>query len=215
MSDEMRDGPSRAAVPETEDSVPAARARDAGKTRQLLLHAARRRFARDGYSATTVRDIATDAGVNVALINRYFSSKEGLFEACLARAGEDLDTVDASGSTLEQTVRSMIRQITDSAGGEQSLQLLLLLRSSGDERADQIRRDTFTSLTERLASTGRPAGKISEEQLLHAQIALSITLGLVLARSSTGLEPLTSATEDTLRGPLSGILTRLLTTTPA
>jgi AcrR family transcriptional regulator len=39
---------------------------------------------RDGYAATSVRDIAADADVNVALINRYFRSKAGLLEACLA-----------------------------------------------------------------------------------------------------------------------------------
>lgn len=192
----------------------AARSRDAGKTRHLLLQAARRRFARDGYSATTVRDIATDAGVNVALINRYFASKEGLFEECLARASEDLDTGDAGESTLDQTVQSMIRQIAESSSGEQSLQLLLLLRSSGDDHADRIRHDTLTSLTERLAAAGDPSGPISEERRLHAQIALSITLGLVLTRSSTGLEPLTSATEDALRGPLSRIFSHLLAAAP-
>ena len=52
------------------------KSRDAANTRRLLLSSARRRFAQDGYSATRVRDIAADAGVNVALINRYFSSKE-------------------------------------------------------------------------------------------------------------------------------------------
>src|SRR5687768_16792368 len=57
--------------------------RDAARTRRRLLEAARRRFARDGYATSTVRDIADDAGVNVALISRYFTSKEGLFEACL------------------------------------------------------------------------------------------------------------------------------------
>src|ERR1700744_3072446 len=59
------------------------RHRDADETRQRLLQAARQRFAQDGYAATTVRDIAMEAGVNVALINRYFTSKEGLFEAYL------------------------------------------------------------------------------------------------------------------------------------
>ena len=70
--------------------APRPRRRDAASTRQLLLDAARRRFARDGYAATTVRDIADDAGVNVALISRYFDSKEGLFEACLAAAVDEL-----------------------------------------------------------------------------------------------------------------------------
>ncbi|GAA3163585.1 TetR family transcriptional regulator [Nonomuraea salmonea] len=66
------------------------RRRDAARTRQRLLDAALKRFAHDGYAATTVRDITDDAGVNVALVNRYFQSKEGLFEACLEAASEEL-----------------------------------------------------------------------------------------------------------------------------
>lgn len=200
-------------TPERHGSVaPAVRARDAGNTRQLLLSAARRRFARDGYTATTVRDIATDAGVNVALINRYFASKEGLFEACLARAAEDLGGSEDGPVTIDKLVRRMIRQVTDSSNGEQSLQLLLLLRSSGDERADLIRRNTFQSFAGRLAAAagwlqGDPNG---EDLLLRAQIVLSTGLGIVLLRSSSGLEPLTSATEKDLEGPLVEVLSTLL-----
>lgn len=44
-------------------------------------------------AATTVRDIADDAGVNVSLISRYFACKEGLFEACLTEAVDELGRV--------------------------------------------------------------------------------------------------------------------------
>src|ERR1051326_9243886 len=60
------------------------RSRNASETRADLLAAARFRFARDGYEATNLRDIATDVGVNVSLVSRYFGSKEGLFQAALA-----------------------------------------------------------------------------------------------------------------------------------
>lgn len=53
--------------------------RDVDQTRAKLVAAARRAFAENGYDATTVRRIALDAGVNPALINRYFGGKEGLF----------------------------------------------------------------------------------------------------------------------------------------
>lgn len=60
------------------------RRRDAAATRQALLEAARRRFARDRYEAVSVRDIAADVGVNVALVYRYFGSKAGLFAMAAA-----------------------------------------------------------------------------------------------------------------------------------
>jgi AcrR family transcriptional regulator len=48
-------------------------------TRTNLLNAARIRFQEHGFDGTTVREIAADAGVDAALIKRYFGSKEGLF----------------------------------------------------------------------------------------------------------------------------------------
>ena len=38
-------------------------------------------FAKKGYEASTVRDIAEEAGVNIAMISYYFGSKEKLLEA--------------------------------------------------------------------------------------------------------------------------------------
>lgn len=52
-------------------------------TAEKLRQSAKQLFWRYGYSNISVRKIANDAGVDVALINRYFSSKLGLFEATL------------------------------------------------------------------------------------------------------------------------------------
>src|SRR5688500_882222 len=67
-----------------EPDAAAPRKRDAAATRLALLEAARRRFERLGYDRTTLREVAADVGVNLALIKRYFDSKEGLFKAALA-----------------------------------------------------------------------------------------------------------------------------------
>ncbi|GAB3576197.1 hypothetical protein GCM10027406_08910 [Leifsonia lichenia] len=189
-----------------------ARTRDAGNTRSLLLHAARRRFALDGYSATTVREIAADAGVNVALINRYFISKEGLFEACLRSAVEGLERLDPGDVPIETLIRDIVSQLAGSLTSENSLQLLLLLRSSGDDRAERIRRDTFRYFAERMAGAAgwRDGDAGSESLMLRAQIAMAATFGMVLLRATSGLEPLTSATEDDLLEPLGGVLAALL-----
>jgi len=192
------------------------RSRDAAGTRMLLLDAARVRFALNGYSATTVRDIAADAGVNVALINRYFDSKEGLFEACLHRAVEDLGSPADSTMTLELILETIITQLCALPTGEHPVQLLLLLRTSGDERADRIRRNTLLSYSEDIAkAAGRqPGAADADELLLRAQIALSAALGIVLLRSSTQLEPLASAGAAELREPLSAVLSALLSRPP-
>ena len=43
-----------------------------------LLEAAEKLFAEKGYDGTSVRDIAQEAGVNLAMISYYFGSKDGL-----------------------------------------------------------------------------------------------------------------------------------------
>ncbi|MEU8154707.1 TetR family transcriptional regulator [Micromonospora sp. NPDC048986] len=187
------------------------RRRDAAETRQLLLDAARQRFARDGYAATTVRDIADDAGVNVALISRYFTSKEGLFEACLRAAGDELRRT--TGQTPSDRVPEAIAgHIADLGAAGLSSQLSLLLRSSGDAVADEIRRGVLIRSSEQLAAARgwRPGEAGSEQLLLRAQMVLAAGIGVAVLRSSIRLEPLSSATEQDLVGPLRDLVDALL-----
>jgi AcrR family transcriptional regulator len=187
-----------------------ARTRDADATRDVLLTAARRRFAASGYSTTTVREIAADAGVNVALINRYFSSKEGLFEACLTWAAKDLDR--PTEPSIERMVERFVSTVASSPTDDQSIQIMLLLRSSGDERADAIRTATLRRFTERIAEIAGWAPDIegADALLLRAQLAICTGLGIVMLRASTAVEPVSSATVDDLRGPLARVFSALL-----
>jgi AcrR family transcriptional regulator len=186
-----------------------ARRRNAAQTRQALLDAASARFARDGYAHTTVRDIADEAGVNVALISRYFTSKEGLFEACLTAAVTDLRR-DTEATTLDAIAPAMAHRIAGStADGPPPDALLLLLRSSGDARADTIRRDFLHAISERLAATSGTAAD-APARVLRAQIVLATALGMTLLRSTVGVEPLAAATEQDLHEPLSDLVHALL-----
>lgn len=50
-----------------------------------IVDVAERLFAKDGFEATSVRDIAKEADVNVAMISYYFGSKKNLLTAIVAR----------------------------------------------------------------------------------------------------------------------------------
>ncbi|RYY95332.1 MAG: TetR/AcrR family transcriptional regulator, partial [Alphaproteobacteria bacterium] len=56
----------------------AARKRNAITTRAALLAAATGRFMREGYDSVSLREIASDAGVDVSLVSRYFGGKDEL-----------------------------------------------------------------------------------------------------------------------------------------
>ena len=191
---------------------PEPRRRDAASTRQLLLEAARSRFAADGYAATSVRDIAGDAGVNVALISRYFESKEGLFRACLRGTVDELKQTVEEDATLADVPRMIAEKLVGLHARKQPNQLMLLLRSSGDEAAERIRLDTLGSFARRLSAIAGHSPD-DEDALLNAQVLLSIALGTVILRSA-GLQPLASAGQDRMLAPLTRVVDALLSPQP-
>lgn len=63
---------------------------DLGETKAKILDAAFRRLAIEGYAALSVREIARDAGVNHALINYHYRTKDQLVIAVLDEANRQL-----------------------------------------------------------------------------------------------------------------------------
>ncbi len=57
----------------------------ARSTRAILLDEAERLFAKKGVQGTSIRQLSKAAGVNVAAVNYYFGSKNGLVKAVLER----------------------------------------------------------------------------------------------------------------------------------
>jgi len=80
---------------------------DGAQARERILLGALRLFVARGYASTPVRDIAHDAGVNIAAIGYYFGDKAGLYRAALYEPmqGEDTDApFDAPGLGLREAM---------------------------------------------------------------------------------------------------------------
>lgn len=58
------------------------------ETKEKILAAATRLFARRGLDGVTIREICREAGVNGALVNYHFGTKENLYGACMRRMFE-------------------------------------------------------------------------------------------------------------------------------
>jgi TetR/AcrR family transcriptional regulator len=85
-------------------------------TPDLILDAAERLFARQGFAATTIKQIAADANVNSALLYYYYDSKETLYRAMLQRILSQLlargtDAVERA-TTHTDRIRAFIRAQT-------------------------------------------------------------------------------------------------------
>jgi AcrR family transcriptional regulator len=77
--------------------------------RARLLRAGLRLFAHQGFAATTTRELAQAAGVNVAAISYYFGDKAGLYRAVffepLGEFADDIAAFTAMPMTLEQALQ--------------------------------------------------------------------------------------------------------------
>ena len=87
-------------------------------TEEKIKEAARKVFQQKGYAATRTRDIAEEAGLNLALLNYYFRSKEKLFELVMVEKMQKLFGVIAvilndTENTLETKVELMVTNYID------------------------------------------------------------------------------------------------------
>jgi AcrR family transcriptional regulator len=77
---------------------------------ELILAAATRHFAEHGYAATTLADVAADAGITKPLVYSYFGPKEELFAACVAHAAANLQGfTSATPGTGVDAVLAIVR----------------------------------------------------------------------------------------------------------
>jgi AcrR family transcriptional regulator len=118
------------------------RRRDAAATRQAILEAATRRFAGEGYERAGVREIAADAGVTAALVNRYFGSKEALFAEVIRRALDMGHLLQGQrGNLAEHLARVVVYGRQDAQDGVLTPLLLLLHSATAPGAVKLFRRD--------------------------------------------------------------------------
>ena len=114
------------------DRAPAPpRKRDAEATRAAILGAALSQFTRLGYDHVSLRDIASEAGADVALVKRYFGGKEGLFLEAL-KASFKPDRLKAwNRATFAHDVAIMMADnVRSDEAGAHSFQFLLRAATS-------------------------------------------------------------------------------------
>jgi AcrR family transcriptional regulator len=171
--------------------------RPAGQdTRTALIDAARAVFAENGYDGATVRAIATRAGVDAAMVNHWFGSKEGLFARAVLELPFDphelMETLrDGPDDEFgERIVRTFLTR-WDSAGG--GVFVALIRSVAGHEQAGHVLRDFFQNFfTHVLSSVG------SDQIPLRTTLCASQLVGMGMIRYVAKFEPLAAADIETL-----------------
>ena len=88
------------------------------ETRILLVNTALQLFSRNGYDATSIRAIATEAGVSLGLLYNYFEGKEALLLEIFQQGNKDIEASFANaeanaaaeaGDRLAQHIRQTVQ----------------------------------------------------------------------------------------------------------
>ena len=160
------------------------RPNDAHASREALIAAATALFDERGYEATTIRQIGRRAGVDAALIARYFGGKEGLYLATLAQDGRPPIPGDPRESLAVMLSRSEEQGI-----GPVPLGMVDPMLS--EEMRAQLRHITHARVIEPLAAELAARGVADPE--LRAELLVAVAIGVTLTRASGTLPLLAEA----------------------
>lgn len=149
------------------------RREQARQNRWTVLQAARRRFLEQGYSATTMSEIAADAGLSVESVYKMFANKAGLVKAVydISIAGDDepvpiAEREDVRAVVAEPTparkIEMYARHLTTTMPRSAPVTLMLRDAAAADPAAAEVWRTTreeflygMTEFAKNLHSTGR------------------------------------------------------------
>ena len=162
-------------------------ARSSERTKAAILSAARERFAAAGYEAATIRAIAADAGIDPAMVMRYFGSKDQLFAAA---AEFDLRFPDFAGVDHTHLGAAVVRHFLDRWEGDDALVLLLRSSTTNTEAAQRMKQ-IFVAQLEPMVARLVPTDAATRAGLIATQI-----LGLALCRFVLKLPPIAAMTRD-------------------
>lgn len=179
-------------------------------TREQIVAAAAAMFSSAGYDATSMRQVAVGAGVDPALVRRFFGGKEQLFSAVVESVFQPEQAVDAlldgPRGKLGERLATYVLGLLGDVGRPGPLLGVIRSAATSEHAAETIRR--FVA-EEMLVQVVRALGV--EHAELRAALAASQLVGIAIARYAVRIDALVDAEPDELIGWLAPTLQRYLT----
>ena len=145
-------------------------------TEEKIKNSARAVFHRKGFAAARTRDIAQEAGINLALLNYYFRSKEKLFNIVMLEAFQSFFSsisivFNDANSTLDEKIRKFAADYIDLLFQEPEIPLFIMseIRNNPDELLQKIdlKSVVFGSVFFNQYNEAIRQGKIKNHHFLH------------------------------------------------
>ncbi|MEU7633648.1 TetR family transcriptional regulator [Nocardia sp. NPDC049220] len=179
--------------------------------REAILAAARTRFADVGLDKTSVRAIATDAGVDPALVHHYFGTKQQLFAAVVELPVDPEATLRIIESApldhVGENIISAVSAVWDSPAGPGVVAVVRSILTGSDNPA-LAKKFLLEVVLERVRQ--RIATPDDDGRTRVALVA-SQMIGVLVARKIVGVEPLASMPAAELVAAVGPTLQRYLT----
>lgn len=179
-------------------------------TREAILTAARRCFAARGFGGATIRLVASEAGVDPALIHHYFGTKADLFAAAVALPVQPSDRIAAllaaDRSDLGEALLRTVLGVWDSEPGRAAWVGLIRSALSDDAALALLRDFLVSSIFEPVA-----AALDVDDAGYRVDLVASQVVGLGIARHVMQLEPLAGRSDDELVAAIAPVLQHYLT----
>jgi AcrR family transcriptional regulator len=179
-------------------------------TREEILAAARTLFAANGFDRTTIRAIATRAGVDPALVHHYFGTKDQLLAASLELPVDPVALLGDLGDDPDNAGAELVRRVLGLWEGDDETRrrLVALLRTGiSHDHASAMLRDLF-SRTILVVLRGLVADDRPE---LRAALAGTQVGGLILGRYLVGVPAVANASVQDLVAAVGPSVQRYLT----
>ncbi|MBC7381626.1 MAG: TetR/AcrR family transcriptional regulator [Bacteroidia bacterium] len=151
-------------------------------TGEKIKEAARKVFTKKGYAATRTRDIAEEAGINLALLNYYFRSKEKLFDIVMRENMQQLliglrSVLYNETTTLLHKIKAIVSNYINLLRKHPDLPLFILseIKANPDKFAMNIGARTLllkSHFFKQVKETGK--GKINPIQIIINIIGLTV-----------------------------------------
>jgi AcrR family transcriptional regulator len=150
--------------------------------REQILDAATRAFARTGFAATSLDDIAAEAGITRVILYRHFESKADMYRAVLDRACTRLAQTVGTGEFDDNAIPTLVRAAAADADG-----FRLLFRHGAREPEFRDLTDTLTAASTEIARRDL-AKQIAEGPWLDwaARLIPAVTIEAVLVWLDVG-----------------------------
>jgi AcrR family transcriptional regulator len=180
----------------------ARRPHDAEASRRSLLDAARAVFDEVGYDRATTREIGERAGVDPALIARYFECKEGLFIAAIAAGSPEDDEIDFAPPEL---LRFLLERWDER--GHTPISRALASPTLTPGAREQVSAVVGDRVVEGLAAELRARGAADPE--LRAELLIALAVGVAMTRANGTLETLAATPRPQVLATLGPLLDAL------